>query len=193
MNEKKTGEPDYLRKKLKFVAQLTERLRPENVAPILVGGTALEFYTFGGYESMDVDLVISGRERAARVLEEEFGFQREGRHWYNEDLDIAIEIPDHVLAGSREKVVPVIVEGKVLYVIGVEDLIVDRLAAAKFWKVEADAEWAAALLTLHGDKIDWEYLRKRAQEENVVDFLERAVNLEQPRGFNSKPPKGMKP
>ncbi len=84
-----------------------------------------------------------------RVLEE-MGFARRfgERHWYHEDLDVAIEIPDEFLAGSMEKVAIVEVNGMETYVIGIEDLVVDRLAAAKFWKSRADAHWAAKLLVL---------------------------------------------
>ncbi|MGB9849686.1 MAG: hypothetical protein ACPLSY_07660 [Moorellaceae bacterium] len=57
----------------------------------MVGGRALEFYTLGGYATKDIDLVVNGREHAKRVLEEMGFLRRPGeRHWYNEDLDLAI-------------------------------------------------------------------------------------------------------
>ena len=63
------------------------------------------------------------------------GFQKNPgeRHWYHEELDIALEIPGDYLAGSIEKLTVVEIGGMECYIIGVEDLIVDRLAAAKFW------------------------------------------------------------
>ena len=63
------SEPDRLRRKLRFVGLLSGLLEPEGVVPILVGGTALEFYTFGEYSTADVDLVLSGREKAAAAKE----------------------------------------------------------------------------------------------------------------------------
>lgn len=163
-------EHDELKRKLKFVGLLSEILAPEGIVPVLVGGTALEFYTFGGYATSDVDIVVSGRKKAAEVLEE-IGFQREGRHWYNEEMDVAVEIPDKALAGSLEKTVTVSIDGKKVRVIGPEDLLVDRLAAAKFWKVQGDLDWAVSLLLLHRDKIDREYLEKAAAKEDVSDTL----------------------
>ncbi|MGQ9532278.1 MAG: UbiD family decarboxylase [Desulfotomaculales bacterium] len=172
--ERLCSEPDRLRRKLRFVGLLSRLLEAEGVLPILVGGTALEFYTFGEYSTADVDLVLSGREKAARVLEM-LGFRREGRHWYSADLDIAVEIPDNVLAGALEKTVTVSVEGEKVRVIGPEDLIVDRLAAAKFWKTRTDLEWAATVLLLHQDRIDPEYLERAAAREGVSDFLVQAM------------------
>ncbi|MBC7107078.1 MAG: UbiD family decarboxylase [Firmicutes bacterium] len=172
--DKLGSETDRLRRKLRFVGLLSRLLEPEGVVPILVGGTALEFYTFGEYSTADVDLVLSGREEAARALEM-LGFQREGRHWYSGDLDLAVEIPDNVLAGALEKTVTVSVEGEKVRVIGPEDLIVDRLAAAKFWKARTDLDWAAAVLLLHQDRIDPEYLEQAAAREGVSDFLVQAM------------------
>ncbi len=56
-------------------------------------------------------------------------------------------------------------------IVGVEDLIVDRLAAAKLWKSERDMEQAKILIAAHRRQIDAEYLRRRAREENVEDLL----------------------
>ena len=51
------------------------------------------------------------------------------------DLDVAIEIPDDVLAGSEEKITQVEIEGLNVYIIGVEDLIIDRGNAYVHWGV----------------------------------------------------------
>jgi hypothetical protein len=42
-------ERDSLRKRLTALGLLTERLAEAGIEPILVGGTALAFYTAGGY------------------------------------------------------------------------------------------------------------------------------------------------
>jgi predicted nucleotidyltransferase len=166
-------EPDDLKRKLKLLALLTEILEPEGFAPVLVGGTALEFYTFGGYATADVDIVVPSKERVAEVLAE-IGFSLEGRHWYSEEMDVAVEIPDNTLTGSLEKTVSVSIGGRKIRIIGPEDLIVDRLSAAKFWKVQSDLDWAVSLLLLHRDKIDRQYLEKAAVQEGVGDILAQA-------------------
>jgi hypothetical protein len=56
-------------------------------------------------------------------------------------------------------------------VVGVEDLIIDRLAAAKHWKSHRDREQAKALFDSFKNQIDIQYLRNRAREERVDDTL----------------------
>jgi len=71
-----------LEKKLLIVGELTRRLAPEGIRPIIVGGTAVEIYSAGEYQTYDVDLVVAPRERAIQVLEA-MGFQRMGRVWHH--------------------------------------------------------------------------------------------------------------
>ncbi|WP_258360251.1 hypothetical protein [Moorella sulfitireducens (nom. illeg.)] len=169
-------EKDQLKKALGVLAVLTSALKPLGIKPILVGGRALEFYTLGGYATKDMDLVVNGREQAGAVLAEMGFLHRPGeRHWYHEELDLALEIPVEYLAGSLDKLTTVEINGLEVYIIGVEDLIIDRLAAAKFWKSPADARWAAKLLALHREEIDMEYLRQAAGKEQVDDVLKEAI------------------
>lgn len=170
-----TGEKDPLKKSLGVLAVLTAALKPMGIKPILVGGRALEFYTLGGYATKDMDLVINGREQAKEVLAALGFLRRPGeRHWYHEELDLAVEIPDEVLAGSPDKVVAVEINGLEAFIIGIEDLIVDRLAAAKFWQSPADLQWAAKLLALHAGEIDRQYLEEAARRKGVDDVLAQA-------------------
>lgn len=169
-------EKDSLKRSLGVLAVLTEALKPMGIKPILVGGRALEFYTLGGYATKDMDLVVNGREQAKAVLEEMGFLRRFGeRHWYHEELDLALEIPDEFLVGSMDKLVTVEINGMEAFIIGVEDLVVDRLAAAKFWKSQVDAQWAAKLLALHAEEIDLEYLKKAARQQRVDDVLTEAL------------------
>ncbi|RJQ28502.1 MAG: UbiD family decarboxylase [Peptococcaceae bacterium] len=169
-------EKDPLKKALGTLAVLTEALKPIGVKPILVGGRALEFYTLGGYATKDIDLVINGREQAKAVLAAMGFLRRPGeRHWYHEELDLAIEIPGEFLAGSKDKLSTVEINGMEAFIIGIEDLIIDRLAAAKFWKSRGDAQWAAKLLALHTREIDMEYLQNTAGKEQVEDVLKEVI------------------
>ena len=164
---------DPLRRTLALVATVTELLADEGVRPILVGGMALQFYTLGGYVTADVDVVASRRDRVGRVLDQ-LGFKHQPgfRHWIHEELDLAIEIPDEVLAGSLDRVAEVEVDGKTAYVIGIEDLIVDRLNASKHWHSKLDGEWAQRLLAMYDDEIDHQYLREACEREQTLDALQ---------------------
>jgi hypothetical protein len=52
-------------------------------------------------------------------------------------------------------------------VIGIEDLIVDRLNACVHWKYETDCEWASYLIKKFENEIDWDYLKQEAGKEQV--------------------------
>lgn len=166
---------DPLRRSLVVLGLLTTAMKPLGLRPILVGGAAVEFYTLGGYATRDLDLVLRGRDKAKGVLEENGFIRHQGsRHWYHEDLDLALEIPDEYLAGSEEKVLTLEIEDTEVFIIGIEDLILDRIAAFKFWSSGMDGQWAARLIAIQGDEVDWNYLEQRAEQEDLGDAL-RAV------------------
>ncbi len=161
------------KRRLYVLGVITRALEPAGVVPILVGGCAVEFYTLGGYATQDIDVVVSGRDEFGSVLRS-LGFSRGAgqRHWYSERLDVAIEAPDSVLAGSRERVAVVEVDGYDVHVMGLEDIILDRLRAFAFWKSSADGEWAGRMIALHRSEIEWAYLKKQAELEGLADALE---------------------
>ena len=137
---------------------------------MVVGGNALEFYTLGAYATADVDLVSARRTEIGNLLER-WGFDRVGRHWHHPELDVAMEIPDDVLAGSEEKVTQVDIEDLTVYIIGVEDLITDRLNAYVHWRSTDDGNWARELIALYQQEIDWVYLEARTQAEGTLEAL----------------------
>ena len=157
-------------RRLYFMGVMTEALAKEGIRPIVVGGNAVEFYTLGGYATGDIDLVVSDRSTADRFLAS-VGFEREGRHWYSEALDLAVEIPGSRLAGDPERLTEVEIDGRSVYLIGIEDLIVDRLNALVHWKSERDGEWAEEMLVLHFREIDFPYLKERAAVEGAGEAL----------------------
>ncbi len=158
------------KRRLLLVGILTKELRGKGVIPILVGGNALELYTLGGYSTLDIDLVCSDRRSVGEVLES-LGFKKFGRLWVSDELEMAVEVPDVKLAGSLERVEVYEVDGFEVYVIGKEDLIVDRLNACVFWRSEDDCRWVKELIVLYYDDIDWEYLEKRCREEGTLERL----------------------
>ncbi|RIV28106.1 UbiD family decarboxylase [Alicyclobacillaceae bacterium I2511] len=164
---------------LKAIAVITWVLEKVNLHPIVVGGKAVEIYTTGSYTTMDVDLVVSGRHLVQEALSQ-LGFQQEPdrRHWYHSGLHLPIEIPDSILEGSQQRVMDVDVDGYTLHVIGVEDLILDRLRAAVHWKSLTDQEWAEFLLAAHWESIDLNYLENEASrpENDVRDLLDKLLH-----------------
>lgn len=162
---------DPLRRRLYVCALVTAALAHSDELPyVVVGGNALEFYTLGDYTTADVDLVSGRRSEIGNILEN-WGFNRMGRHWYHADLDVAIEIPDDILAGSEEKITQVEIEGLNVYIIGVEDLIIDRVSAYVHWRSIDDGDWAKELMALYKHEIDWDYLVTSARTEKILDTL----------------------
>ncbi|MCJ7487789.1 MAG: hypothetical protein MUQ25_16715 [Candidatus Aminicenantes bacterium] len=144
--------------------QLEERGRP---APVLIGGLALSYYTREVYFTADIDLAYADREALDEVLRE-LGFVKRGRYWAHAELDIAVEVPASGLAGEEALRETVELEGGLsCVVIGLEDLIIDRLNACKHWKSEVDCEMTELLIARYGNEVDWVYLEKKsAQSEN---------------------------
>ncbi len=172
---------EEIEKLLILGAWLSEEAKKRGVKPpIIVGGSAVEIYTFGRYVSGDVDFVGS-REFIKNVLLSSGFFREEGRFFISEELDLFVEVPDSVLAGSYNKVrvirVPEL-ESEV-YVIGIEDLIVDRLSACVFRKSQEDCTMAEYLFRKYRDYIDLSYLKERAREERVSEKLESILNKEE--------------
>jgi hypothetical protein len=132
---------------------------------VIVGGQAVEFYTSGSYKTADLDLVMI-RDDLARGLFDRLGFVRDGRFHYVPELDIPIEIPSSTLAGSRDRIAKIHTPDGYCYVIGLEDLIIDRLQAAEFWNDARSLEWARFLMASHLEQLDPEYMRNSAARES---------------------------
>ena len=168
------GEPDLLRRRLVALGALTARLAPEGLEPILVGGLALELYTDGGYATKDVDLALARTPEVDRAFAD-LGFEKKGRFWIRPDLDLYFEAPAPAgLPGETAPRLELLIDGLRVVVLGVEDLLIDRLRASVHWKSTEDARWSERLVALHRERMDWSYLRsKAAADPEEAAALER--------------------
>jgi hypothetical protein len=157
------NEPALPRRRLVALAALTERLAPLGRTPILVGDMALELYTEGGYATHDVDIALShGPEIDAAFAD--LGFEKRGRFWVRTDLALFFEAPaPEGLPGETAPRLELQVDDMRVVVIGVEDLLLDRLRAWVHRKSTEDERWARRLVGIHGPRIDWRYLRERVK------------------------------
>ena len=165
-----------LAKKIEIMAIITEALKSIDVRPVIVGGQAVEFYTSGGYATMDIDMLCERSISEIDSVLTPLGFNREGKYWVLEegDLNIAIEVPSGPLAGDWNKITKVQTKQDLnAYFIGIEDIIIDRLNRYKHWKEYSDEEWIIGMIILHYDKIDWDYIYKRAKEEKVLEEIKQ--------------------
>lgn len=164
-------EPDRMRRRLVALGALTARLAPEEVEPILVGGCAMEVYTDGGYTTGDVDLALSHGPLVDAAFDD-LGFEKRDRFWVRMELELVFEAPAPAgLPGETAPRTELSVDGLRIVVLGVEDLLMDRLRAWVHWKSDEDRRWAARLVAIHGADMDWAYLRSRAEDPAEADAL----------------------
>jgi hypothetical protein len=165
---KKTESP--LKKQLLMTALITSMLEEKGYpAPILIGGLALSYYTREVYFTADIDLAYGNSEALNDVLNE-LGFKKRGRYWITKELDIAVETPTSGLAGENAPLETVELDfGLHCKIIGIEDLLIDRLNSCKHWEYEIDCEMAELLVIRYGKEMKWDYLESKAkQPENDI-------------------------
>lgn len=169
----------------RFIALLSlEVLKRSGVRPIVVGGMALELYTSGQYQTGDIDIKAPASVKEILV---ELGFKKAGRTYYNEALDIFVDWLGSGLAEGPEAEAKTYLIGldenkkHVVRVVSREDLIIDRLNAAKWWEDVDSCMWARLLVkmsAMSGELLDIEYLKQRAKKDDVADFLDKILNDE---------------
>jgi hypothetical protein len=92
------------------------------------------------------------------------------------ELELYFEAPAPAgLPGETAPRTELDVDGLRVVVLGVEDLLMDRLRAWVHWKSEEDRRWATRLALLYARELDWAYLRSRAANAEERAALERLV------------------
>jgi len=177
--EHAAAERTRLRRHLLVAAALREVL--ERV-PIVVGGTAEEYWTADEYHPTDLDLCapLGHADRGALAA---LGFRKEGRHWIREGLPVAIEFPDSRIDGDEERTIDVSVPGGAARVIGLDDLYLDRLRQATVNEASAggtEFQSALAVVAARYEDIDWPYVRSRivtiSMAEGPIGETMRRIN-----------------
>jgi hypothetical protein len=84
-----------------------------------------------------------------------------------------VDLVGEKLSGSYDKLTTIITDYGLVVVTGIEDLILKRLASAKFRKVATDMEQSYLLAKSQESKIDWVYLEKRTKKEHISDYLKK--------------------
>lgn len=166
---------DKFRTMLETAAIITELMSPFTrieAHPIVVGGLSVEIYTQGDYTTRDIDFVTSSSIMLRELLEI-VEFKKEGHIFYREDIEVAVDVVDNALAGSYDKLVEFkFDENKSVYVISIEDIILDRLRG--FEHSESNY-WGLEMLLTNYEKVDKEYLRKNVENKRELEELERWI------------------
>ena len=112
----------------------------------------------------DVDLALAHSDWKWTARSPTFGFEkRRPRFWLRPNEELVFEAPAPPGVTGRDGTSRTIldVDGLRVVVIGVEDLLIDRVRALVHWKSDEDGRWAQRLATLYVDSIDWDYVVMR--------------------------------
>jgi hypothetical protein len=158
-----------LRQRLLLAAAITTLLRSQ---PIVVGGTAEEYWAGGEYHPTDLDLCPQPSESDIKALTA-VGLRKRGRHWTRADLPVAVEFPGS--GDDIERTVVVRVAGVPVLMISCEDLYIDRLrqATVSWPREDVSFDGAVEIALATYARLDWDYVR---------DSIAATVSIEQTVG-----------
>src|SRR5207302_6057664 len=170
-------EPNELRKKMLLLGYVTSELEKKKQTIFLVGGQAVETYTAGQFLTGDIDVTTSDSATTQKILKS-LGFEEIGTIWLNKQLGIAFHIVGYF---PPERSRTIRVGPYKARIVGVEELILDTLSAAKFWNIPADYEKAKVLYDNFEKQLDKDYLREIAKKKKVDDLLLRITETPWPK------------
>jgi len=173
---------DPTERKIRFMALLTSSLPKERRRPVLAGGSAIEVYLDGTLRTGDMDIVYN-MKALERVLKAwRFSLGGGLRAWANDELGLAVDMVGEDYSGSYERVTTITTGYGPATIMGIEDLIVKRLASSKFWNVPTDLEQAFLLAKAHDNNIDWNYVQDESQKADAQDYLAKLKGMLARRG-----------
>lgn len=164
---------DPLKRQMSIAAIISTELEKKGTHIVLVGGSAVEFYTVANYLTRDIDFIAARPDNIKQVMTE-LGFKNDGGTWYlPEHPNIVVEFPKGPLDGSWERVQNVSgPDGTSVNVISIEDILIDRASGVKYWN-DSD-EWVKYMMVGNYDRIDWDYLNTRSRELQCEEIIEKS-------------------
>lgn len=166
-----------IERKLIFLNWLNRKLQEKQKwKVILVGWTAVEFYTQSNVKSYDIDVIYHNLEFIYDILKD-FWFKKEGRYLVNNKLDIYLESPSANLFSWWEPVEIYLEWWKTnILIISIEDCILDRLLQANSWEKEC-LDQAILMFCCNLQTIDKELLKEKVKQNNIEDFAKKNFDL----------------
>jgi len=168
---------DPTERKIRFMALLTSSLPKGGHRPVLAGGSAIEVYLDGTLRTGDMDIVYNVKALEGVLKTWKFSLGGGLRAWANEELGLAIDMVGEDHKGSYERVTTITTRYGPATITGMEDLILKRLASAKFWNTPTDMEQAFLLAKAHDDNIDWNYIEDESQKAGIGDYLAKLKEM----------------
>lgn len=166
---------EYPKRHIKIVLVIKKALADFIIEPVLVGGGAVEFYTMGAYTTGDIDLVApSGKDIVERL--KLLGFEKKGKNFVSNKLNIFLEFPSASLS-HNEKYNELDIDGDKIRIISIEDLIVDRLNAFKWWGSTIDGVNSLLLLNSKIVNINRKQLEIKIKAHDLMDAYRGIVEM----------------
>lgn len=131
------NEDDLNAKALLLAALVSELFRERNFEPVIVGGSAIEFYTDGAYMSGDTDICWAGpwmptMEQRADIMRQIPCVQSKGgKSWQVEGL--WIDLLGEVNYSSKKEFVRFVTPNGEVVLISAEDSLAGRVYSARKW------------------------------------------------------------
>lgn len=178
------AETDPALKHLKLASLVSAVFRQGGIELVVVGGSAIEFYTEGGYVSGDIDLCLVSPARVAMRTRQDLmgrlGAQGGPRSW--EVAGQYVDILGEVETLARTPFSQLDAPYGPVKLISAEDLLVERVLISVYPQAFEPAAACARKLIAVGlagqVELDWEEARRLAgrPEYNILAQLEKLVN-----------------
>jgi len=149
---------------------------------IISRGFAAEFYSGGGYRTLDIDVIVEGDSNTTTLLEKllkSIGYSESGRVYVStlsSLVDKALDIVG-VVYDKPKPPLKIKINSYHVYMVPPEEAIIYALAAAKYWSSASDFERALLVYATQKENLDLAYLRERAIKEDVSDYLDKIIEL----------------
>ena len=148
---------------------------------VVVGGLSLEFWTDSDYMTKDIDIIITENQIMNEVLGLLKFVKVDARHWYHEELDLAIEFQTGPYAGNYESVKNFETElGFTFRVNSVEEIFIDRVRSILYFNTD-DVPWLIQLAI--NFELDVDYLvnacETSKEKEFIAYFFYKLQNMQQ--------------
>lgn len=145
---------------------------------VVVGGFATALYSLGMYVTADVDVVVAMARDMDGLRKLEDGLKRLGfrrnRVWCHDEAKYALDV---VSGYPPERTKTFEIGGYKVEVASPEEALINDLAGYKFWNEGAMLERAILVFKAQRERLDTEYLRKRARVRDVEDALDELERL----------------
>lgn len=146
----------------------------EETPPIIVGGSSLEYYSGVQYPTGDVDLFISEEIfKPVISLFRKNKFYKRGQYYYSHDRKLAVKLHQGEFNGKLELINKMKYADKEVLLIGVEDLIVDRIEIFDKKEYPEELDWAMRIYRSYRNVIDKKYIKKKLTGDGLLPYFEK--------------------